>query len=79
MRVVIAEDHALLREGLVALLNGAGIDVVATTDTGPGYWTSSPNKTPTSRSSTYGCHRTLPTKASAQRSPRAPRTLRWAR
>ncbi len=36
MRVVIAEDHALLREGLVALLNGAGIDVVATTDTGPG-------------------------------------------
>ncbi|SOD72812.1 LuxR family two component transcriptional regulator [Jatrophihabitans sp. GAS493] len=36
MRVVIAEDHALLREGLVALLNGAGIEVVATTDTGPG-------------------------------------------
>ena len=36
MRVVIAEDHALLREGLVALLTGAGIDVVATTDSGPG-------------------------------------------
>ena len=36
MRVVIAEDHALLREGLVALLADAGIDVVATTDTGPG-------------------------------------------
>jgi DNA-binding NarL/FixJ family response regulator len=36
MRVVIAEDHALLREGLVALLKDAGIDVVATTDTGPG-------------------------------------------
>ncbi len=35
MRVVIAEDHALLREGLVALLRDAGIDVVATTDTGP--------------------------------------------
>jgi DNA-binding NarL/FixJ family response regulator len=35
MRVVIAEDHALLREGLVALLTGAGIEVVATTDTGP--------------------------------------------
>lgn len=36
MRVVIAEDHALLREGLVALLNDVNIDVVATTDTGPG-------------------------------------------
>ena len=36
MRVVIAEDHALLREGLVALLNDVDIDVVATTDTGPG-------------------------------------------
>ncbi len=36
MRVVIAEDHALLREGLVALLNDVGMDVVATTDTGPG-------------------------------------------
>jgi DNA-binding NarL/FixJ family response regulator len=36
VRVVIAEDHALLREGLVALLTDVGIDVVATTDTGPG-------------------------------------------
>ncbi len=36
MRVVVAEDHALLREGLVALLKGAGIEVVATADTGPG-------------------------------------------
>ncbi len=36
MRVVIAEDHALLRQGLVALLADSGIDVVATTDSGPG-------------------------------------------
>jgi DNA-binding NarL/FixJ family response regulator len=36
VRVVIAEDHALLREGLVALLTDVHIDVVATTDTGPG-------------------------------------------
>lgn len=36
MRVVIAEDHALLRQGLVALLDDVDIDVVATTDTGPG-------------------------------------------
>lgn len=36
MRVVVAEDHALLRAGLVGLLEDAGIEVVATTDTGPG-------------------------------------------
>jgi DNA-binding NarL/FixJ family response regulator len=36
MRVVIAEDHALLRQGLVALLADSGIEVVATTDSGPG-------------------------------------------
>jgi DNA-binding NarL/FixJ family response regulator len=36
VRVVIAEDHALLREGLVALLTENGIDVLATTDDGPG-------------------------------------------
>jgi DNA-binding NarL/FixJ family response regulator len=36
VRVVIAEDHALLRQGLVALLNDVNIDVVATTDTGTG-------------------------------------------
>ena len=29
MRVVIAEDSVLLREGLVRLLDGAGIEVVA--------------------------------------------------
>jgi DNA-binding NarL/FixJ family response regulator len=36
MRVVIAEDNALLREGLVAMLRERGIEVVATTDDGPG-------------------------------------------
>jgi DNA-binding NarL/FixJ family response regulator len=34
MRIVICEDHALLREGLIALLREAGHDVVAHTDTG---------------------------------------------
>jgi DNA-binding NarL/FixJ family response regulator len=29
MRVVIVEDHALLREGIVALLSENGIEVVA--------------------------------------------------
>ncbi len=36
VRVVIVEDHALLREGLVALLAENGIDVVATAEDAPG-------------------------------------------
>ncbi|WP_371670476.1 response regulator transcription factor [Streptomyces sp. NBC_00289] len=35
MRVVIAEDNALLREGLVMLLGSSGHDVVAVVGTGP--------------------------------------------
>jgi DNA-binding NarL/FixJ family response regulator len=36
MRVVIVEDNALLREGVVALLRERGIDVVAQAEDGPG-------------------------------------------
>ncbi len=36
MRIVVAEDNALLREGLVALVRERGIDVVAQADDGPG-------------------------------------------
>ena len=36
MRVVIAEDHALLREGITALLRENGVEVVATAEDGPG-------------------------------------------
>jgi DNA-binding NarL/FixJ family response regulator len=36
MRVVIVEDHALLREGIVALLSENGIEVVAQAQDGPG-------------------------------------------
>ena len=36
MRVVIVEDHALLREGIVALLTEYEIEVVATAEDGPG-------------------------------------------
>ncbi len=36
MRVVIVEDNALLREGVVALLRERGIDVVAQADDAPG-------------------------------------------
>ncbi|MEJ3742650.1 response regulator transcription factor [Actinomycetes bacterium KLBMP 9797] len=35
MRVVIAEDHALLRDGLTRLLQAFDFDVVATIDNGP--------------------------------------------
>ena len=36
MRVVIVEDHALLREGIIALLQENGIEVVASAQDGPG-------------------------------------------
>ena len=36
MRIVIAEDNALLREGLVALVRERGIEVVAHAEDGPG-------------------------------------------
>ena len=36
MRVVIVEDHALLREGMAALLQEHDIEVVAQADDGPG-------------------------------------------
>ena len=36
MRVVVVEDQALLREGIVALLAENGIEVVAQADDGPG-------------------------------------------
>lgn len=36
MRVVIAEDHALLREGIVALLRENDVEVVGQADDGPG-------------------------------------------
>ncbi len=35
MRIVIAEDNALLREGLVLLVSSAGHEVVAVADSGP--------------------------------------------
>jgi DNA-binding NarL/FixJ family response regulator len=35
MRVVLAEDHILLRDGLAVLLTSHGFDLVATVDSGP--------------------------------------------
>ena len=36
MRVVVVEDQALLREGIVALLREQGVEVVATAEDGEG-------------------------------------------
>ncbi|MDX3187234.1 response regulator transcription factor [Streptomyces sp. MN03-5084-2B] len=35
MRVVLAEDHALLRDGLILLLQAHGFEIVAAVETGP--------------------------------------------
>ena len=35
MRVVLAEDQALLRDGLIRLLTAYGMDVAAAVETGP--------------------------------------------
>ena len=35
MRVVVGEDHALLRDGLIRLLRAFDMDVVAAVDNGP--------------------------------------------
>lgn len=38
MRVVLGEDHALLRDGLTRLLTAHGFEVVEAADTGPTLW-----------------------------------------
>jgi hypothetical protein len=38
VRVVIAEDRALLRDGLIRLLTAYGMEVVAAVDNGPTWW-----------------------------------------
>ena len=72
MRVVIAEDLALLRDGLTRLLTESGFEVVAAVEDGAGprargRWATSR----TSASSTCGCRRRSPTRACAPRSRRA--------
>ena len=41
MRIIVAEDSVLFREGLVRLLTEAGHDVVATADDAESAWTGS--------------------------------------
>ena len=72
MRVVIADDSALLREGLARLLVGAGVEVWPRWRRRRRRWSRrSPSTGPTSRSSTSGCRRPSPTRA-----PRAAVELR---
>ena len=65
MRVVVAEDVMLTREGIVRLLGDAGVEVVAQAEDADGSAaSSSANSARTSRSSTSGCLPRTPTRAS---------------
>ena len=68
MRVVIAEDSVLLRQGLVHLLTDAGLEVVAAVDDADAAAACRRRAPrPTSASSTSGCRRPTPTRACAPR------------
>ena len=66
MRVVIAEDAVLLREGLARLLIDGGLEVAATVEDAIGLVTAVERDVPTSASSTFACRRPTRTKASAR-------------
>ena len=69
VRVVIAEDLALLRDGLTRLLQAFDFEVVAAVDNGPGAAAGADSSTGrTSRSSTCGCRRRSPTRGCRPRS-----------
>ena len=55
MRVVIADDAVLLREGAARLLEDAGFEVVAQAPTPMSCFARSGHTSPTSRSSTFAC------------------------
>ena len=65
---MIAEDLALLREGLVALLRENDIEVVAQVEDGPGLLQAIAGHNRTLRSSTCACRRRTATRACAPRS-----------
>ena len=67
MRVVIAEDLALLRDGLTRLLRDNGFDVVAAVVDGDALITPSSSNDRTSPSSTSACRRRFATRACAPR------------
>ena len=78
VRVAIAEDSVLLREGLARLLGEAGFDVVGQCGTADDLLLKVRSYRPTSRSSTSGCRRRTATRGCARRSRSARSTRRWA-
>ena len=76
MRVVIAEDLALLRDGLTRLLRDNGFEVVAAVGDGDALVHAVRSNGPTSRSSTSACRPASATRASAPRSSCAARARR---
>ena len=67
MRVAIAEDSVLLREGVAQILTDAGIEVIAAATTPTSCWHASRKTRPTSSSWTSGCHRPTPTRGCGPR------------
>jgi DNA-binding NarL/FixJ family response regulator len=57
MRVVLADDSVLLREGLVRLLGEAECEVVAAVGDAPSLLAAVADHDPTLPWSTYGCRR----------------------
>ena len=69
MRVVLAEDLYLLRDGLIRLLEAHGFEIVAAVDNGPELRRGAARAPArTSPSSTYGCRRRSPTRGCRPRS-----------
>jgi DNA-binding NarL/FixJ family response regulator len=56
VRVVLADDSVLLREGLVRLLNEVNCEVVAAAEDAPSFLQAVSDQRPDVRSWTYGCH-----------------------
>ena len=75
MRVVVAEDTLLTREGIVHLLRDAGIDVVAEAENAEQCSRTSAARARTPPSSTSACRPPTPTRVSSPRS-RSARTTR---
>ena len=67
MRVVIADDSALLREGLARLLIEAGHEVVEAVADAPSLLDAVAAHSPTWLSSTSACPQRIPTTGCAQR------------
>ena len=79
MRVVVAEDSVLLREGIARLLEDAGIEIVGQAGNARRADAEGPLATsPTSRSWTSACRRRRPTRGSARRRRSARSTPRPA-